>query len=227
MVRRNGERSSTRRAFARAARRFLRPVSSWTWGTAPGGPAGDRLRHPDTRAARQRHESRRVPCTPIQVDILGNVPDLWQRPRSPSSMPGQAMWSLWPRASSRCCEGHATRRSANQAVSAGDGWRPLDDLVSKDIFKAEVVAWARRIGAEPREVHMRPMKRKWGSCSTNGRVSFNTDILREPAEFRRRVIVEELLHLKVPNHGRLFRGLLKSYLAQAWPEGRHGRSSAK
>ncbi len=29
---------------------------------------------------------------------------------------------------------------------------------------------------------------------------------------RKRVIVEELLHLKVPNHGKLFKALLKAYL---------------
>ena len=33
------------------------------------------------------------------------------------------------------------------------------------------------------------------------------------SEFRTRVIVEELLHLKVPNHGKLFKALLRSYLA--------------
>jgi predicted metal-dependent hydrolase len=33
-----------------------------------------------------------------------------------------------------------------------------------------------------------------------------------PVEVRRRVMVEELLHLKVPNHGKLFKALLTSYL---------------
>jgi hypothetical protein len=32
--------------------------------------------------------------------------------------------------------------------------------------------------------------------------------------FRRRVIVEELVHLKVPNHGKLFRSLLRAYLGK-------------
>ena len=93
-----------------------------------------------------------------------------------------------------------------------DGWVPLEEVVSRDIFKAEVAAWAKRIEVEPKEVHIRPMTRKWGSCSTAGRLTFNEELLSEPAEFRRRVIVEELLHLKVPHHGKLFRALLKSYL---------------
>lgn len=92
-------------------------------------------------------------------------------------------------------------------------WERLEEAVPWDVFRSEVEAWARRIGVKPREIHIRPMRRKWGSSSTNGRVTFNTELLNKPAAFRRRVIVEELLHLKVPNHGKLFRSLLRSYLA--------------
>jgi predicted metal-dependent hydrolase len=91
-------------------------------------------------------------------------------------------------------------------------WTRLEDAVPRDLFKAEVQAWARRIGVEPKEIYIRPMTRKWGSCSTAGRLTFNEELLTAPPEVRRRVIVEELLHLKVPNHGKLFKALLKSYL---------------
>jgi len=90
---------------------------------------------------------------------------------------------------------------------------PLEEAVPAEILKAEVDTWAKRIGAEPKEVHVRPMTRKWASCSSNGRVTFNTDLLKEPALFRREVIVHELLHLKVPNHGKVFKALLRAYLA--------------
>ena len=59
------------------------------------------------------------------------------------------------------------------------------------------------------------MKRKWGSCSSAGRATFSTDLLTQPAAFRREAIVHELLHLKVPNHGKLFRSLLRAYLGKA------------
>ena len=91
-------------------------------------------------------------------------------------------------------------------------WTPLEALVSKDLFRAEVQAWAERIGVEPKECHIRPMTRKWASCSTTGRLTFNSELLTGPAELRRKVIVHELLHLKVPNHGKLFRSLLRAYL---------------
>lgn len=97
-------------------------------------------------------------------------------------------------------------------MNAVTRWTPLEELVPKDVFKAEVAAWARRMKVEPKEVHVRPMRTKWGSCSTTGRVTFDAGLLSEPAEFRRQVIVHELLHLKVPNHGKLFRSLLRAYL---------------
>ena len=94
-------------------------------------------------------------------------------------------------------------------------WLPLEEIVPAEIFKAEVRAWAQRIGVQPREIRLRPMKHKWGSCSTAGRLTFNTELLSQPAEFRREVIVEELLHLQIPNHGKLFQALRKAYLAGA------------
>jgi predicted metal-dependent hydrolase len=91
---------------------------------------------------------------------------------------------------------------------------PLEELVPAELFKAEVRSWARRIGVEPKEIHVRPMKRKWASCSSTGRLTFNAELLHEPAAFRAEVIVHELLHLKVPNHGKLFRALLWAYLSE-------------
>lgn len=53
---------------------------------------------------------------------------------------------------------------------------------------------------------------KWASCSQSGRLTFDTELLRQSADFKAKVIVHELLHLKVPNHGPLFKALLKAYL---------------
>lgn len=90
--------------------------------------------------------------------------------------------------------------------------KPLVCPLARDAFQAEVEAWAKKMRVRPRAVHVRSMKRKWGSCSTGGRVTFDADLLRQHAEFRNRVIVEELLHLRVPNHGKLFKTLLGAYL---------------
>ena len=89
----------------------------------------------------------------------------------------------------------------------------LEEAVPAAVFKAEVETWARRIGVQPKEIRLRPMKRKWASCSGAGRLTFDTGLPSQSAAFRAEAIVHELLHLKVPNHGKLFRSLLRSHLA--------------
>jgi hypothetical protein len=79
-------------------------------------------------------------------------------------------------------------------------------------FKSQVMQWAERIRVRPRQVRIQRMRRKWASCSTSGTVSFSTEALSQPSDFREYVIVHELLHLKVPNHGKLFKTLLRAYI---------------
>jgi len=95
---------------------------------------------------------------------------------------------------------------------------PLEETIPAEVFKAEVQAWARRIGVAPHRIVIRPMKHKWGSCSSKGNLTFASDLLAQPAEFRAEAIVHDLLHLKVPNHGKLFKTLLRSYLAEGRPD---------
>jgi predicted metal-dependent hydrolase len=88
----------------------------------------------------------------------------------------------------------------------------LEASIPEAVFRSEIHAWAGKIGVELKAVTLRSMKRKWASCSSKGNLTFDPDLLRQPAEFRRKVIVHELLHLKVPNHGKLFRALERGYL---------------
>ncbi|HUE72673.1 MAG TPA: M48 family metallopeptidase [Pirellulaceae bacterium] len=79
-------------------------------------------------------------------------------------------------------------------------------------FKQRVRAWADRIGVQAKEIHVRGMTKKWASCSTSGRVTFSADLLRMEHDWQEYVIVHELLHLRVPNHGKLFKALLGAFL---------------
>lgn len=87
---------------------------------------------------------------------------------------------------------------------------PQPNPRGSDQFKAQIAQWAERIRVKPRQVRLQKMRRKWASCSTAGTVSFSLDLLAQPAPFREYVIVHELLHLKVPNHGKLFKSLLRA-----------------
>src|SRR5206468_7489201 len=81
-----------------------------------------------------------------------------------------------------------------------------------DELKASVKSWAAKIRARPRQIRIQRMTRKWASCSSKGRVTFNSELFDQPYRFQEFVIVHELLHLKIPNHGKLFKSLIDAYL---------------
>jgi predicted metal-dependent hydrolase len=79
-------------------------------------------------------------------------------------------------------------------------------------FKERVDTWATRINVKPTQIRVQRMTRKWASCSTTGWVTFANDLVKEPQAFQDYVIVHELLHLRLPNHGKLFKSLLAAYV---------------
>lgn len=82
-------------------------------------------------------------------------------------------------------------------------------------FRREVRRWSKRIGVEVREIRLRSMKRKLASASSAGRLTFDVSLLAESYERRCEVVVHELVHLRVGNHGPLFRNLVRAHLAEA------------
>ena len=85
-------------------------------------------------------------------------------------------------------------------------------MIKPHEFKEHVLEWSQKIGVKPKEIHIREMTRKWASCSTKGRLTFATSLLEESKKKRDEVIVHELLHLRYPNHGKMFHVMLKSYI---------------
>ncbi|PKL66074.1 MAG: hypothetical protein CVV32_02510 [Methanomicrobiales archaeon HGW-Methanomicrobiales-3] len=88
-------------------------------------------------------------------------------------------------------------------------------MITAESFKQSVLQWAETCNVEVREIHIRKMKTKWASCSSRGRLTFDRALLRQPKNQRTRIIVHELLHLKYPNHGKMFKALLKAYTGSA------------
>ena len=56
------------------------------------------------------------------------------------------------------------------------------------------------------------MCNKWASCSTNEHLNFNSDLLDLDSDLWDYVIVHELLHFSVPNHGKLWKSLMHAHL---------------
>ena len=84
--------------------------------------------------------------------------------------------------------------------------------MTSEQFKKDVWRWADKIRVEPRQVHIRKMKRKWASCSSKGRLTFDMEVLSLSKKRRDEIIVHELLHLRYPSHNKMFHRLMERYL---------------
>lgn len=82
----------------------------------------------------------------------------------------------------------------------------------KLVFKKRVHHWAEKLEAPVVWLGVRPMRNKWASCSTNGHLNFNTELLELELKLWDYVIVHELLHFSVPNHGKLWKSLMRAHL---------------
>src|SRR3989442_4732971 len=82
----------------------------------------------------------------------------------------------------------------------------------KEEFKARVLEWAAKFDVKARSLAVRPMRRKWASCSTAGSLNFNSELLGLDRDLGDYVIVHELLHFSVPNHGKLWKSLMRAHL---------------
>lgn len=86
--------------------------------------------------------------------------------------------------------------------------------VEKIRFKERVRFWAKRLNVHITSIALRRMARKWASCSTTGRLTFDSTLLILREEVQDYVIVHELLHFHVPNHGKLWKSLMRVHLGQ-------------
>ena len=82
----------------------------------------------------------------------------------------------------------------------------------REKFAQRTREWAARLQVRVRAVTVRKMRRKWASCSTKGRLTFDETLLSQPSGLQDYVIVHELLHVSVPNHGKLWKSLMRAHL---------------
>lgn len=82
----------------------------------------------------------------------------------------------------------------------------------KEEFKERVHDWAAKLGARVTSISVRPMTTKWASYSTTGRLTFDASLLGLRGELQDYVIAHELLHVHAPNHGKLWKSLMRAHL---------------
>jgi predicted metal-dependent hydrolase len=82
----------------------------------------------------------------------------------------------------------------------------------KAAFKERVKNWASQLDVHYTWLGIRRMPNKWASCSTLGTLNFSEDLLTLSSDLWDYVIVHELLHFSVPNHGKLWKSLMRAHL---------------
>ncbi len=87
-------------------------------------------------------------------------------------------------------------------------------LDQKRAFKNRVHVWAKKLDVQVTWLGMRAMRNKWASCSINGHMNFNVELLGLDQKLWDYVIVHELLHFFVPNHGKLWKSLMRLHLGE-------------
>jgi predicted metal-dependent hydrolase len=81
--------------------------------------------------------------------------------------------------------------------------------------------WQQKLNIKSERVQIRKMTKKWGSNSSKGIVILNSDLTKLPEEVVEYVVLHELLHVVVPDHGRKFKAMLSAYMPD-W-EKRHAQ----
>ena len=83
---------------------------------------------------------------------------------------------------------------------------------AREKFTQRIHDWAARLEVNVQAVTIRKMRTKWASCSTAGRLTFDEALLSKSFELQDYVILHELLHVSVPNHGKLWKSLMRAHL---------------
>ena len=73
--------------------------------------------------------------------------------------------------------------------------------------------WEARTGLHPSSWQSKSMKTRWGTCNTRTKkIWLNVALTQPPVECLEYVILHELAHLKVSNHGPEFKAILDAYM---------------
>lgn len=91
-------------------------------------------------------------------------------------------------------------RAGEQDAAAREALQGWLQQQAKQVLPPWLQELADRLGLICTGVSVRAQKTRWGSCSSNGRINLNRNLLFLPPSLVEYLLVHELCHLREPNH---------------------------
>ena len=86
---------------------------------------------------------------------------------------------------------------------------------AKEYLPLRVEYFAKLMNLSYSELKFRKMRSRWGSCSSNGVITLNTQLIKIDKKIIDFIVVHELSHLVHMNHSKLFHSLVRQYIPNA------------
>ena len=83
---------------------------------------------------------------------------------------------------------------------------------ARAVLPEKVAYWSAVMGLSPTGVKITSARRRYGSCSGKNSLCFSCFLMQQPEAAIELVVVHELCHIRVKNHGPDFYALLAQYL---------------
>lgn len=100
--------------------------------------------------------------------------------------------------------------SADKVKALVEGWYLKEARKFFEGRTAELVSKHNDVLPSPKSVSVRKMKKRWGTCKSDGSIWFNRELIKRDPDLIDSVIIHELCHLVHHNHGKEFYALLGS-----------------
>lgn len=171
---------------------------------------------PEYTVTRKRMKTTRLRVTPPHGEVLVSAPHWVSEKAIHDFVVQRADWIR---------DAQARIALAPPRIEAG----PEADRLRVELRERAVplmAYWTDRMELDPPTLGIRRMTSRWGTCHVQKRhVTLALELATRPDELLEYVIVHELAHLYVPNHGPEFKALMTRYLPE-WRRLRaelHGR----
>ncbi len=99
-----------------------------------------------------------------------------------------------------------------QKKAFNDVFLSIDKVKAKRQIVGRLRQLAQQYGFTYNRVSLRNQRTRWGSCSAKGNISLNIKLVALPPELSDYVILHELVHTRIHNHGQRFWKELDKYV---------------